>query len=365
MDIKYLRSSSQNTWEDYCQQKYYLTYVLGMEDFPNLKAEKGTCVHAVLEILAGMKKSFQDSGKYEYNHPGIGSCTSSKKEFLKPYTLTNDEVRKINISRKNKYTYKDQKYIEKPYTRYGVDLVTELIDRCYKYYSEKSPNEWTNIEYRDIVNFTWMELDWGNGAYDPRKRNVIYPELPFNIPIEKEWAKIDNDYLRIKGTIDLVTEVDIGVIECVDYKTGQRYNWGKGKTKEIEDLLDDTQLMLYYYALRQVLKEYNSILFTIFFLRDGGPFTLPFDDDSVLEEIEKRIRKTFEDIKDCKQPKLLDPKHRDFRCEKLCTFYKEKIDDMCVCDYIKNEVEVYGITEATRRNRVKGFQVDNYKNPGE
>lgn len=354
-----------NTWEEYCQQKYYLTYVLGLQDTPNIKTEVGTVVHAVFEILAGMKHSFQLTGRYEYEHPGIGLVKCSKTKFLKPYTLSDEEVDKINKSRKNKTTYKDQ--IKVPYKnkRYGVDNVQEIINACYKYYSEKSENEWTNIQYRDCVNFTWMVLDWRNGIFDPRKRNVIFPEYPFDIEIDKDWAKLPNgENLRIKGTIDLVTEIDTGVIEIVDWKTGQRYNWGKGKEKTYEDLLEDTQLMLYYYAARKSFPEYDSIMFTIFFLRDGGPFTLPFDDD-IIPEIEKRIKKTFLDIKNCKKPKMLDRLHKDFRCNKLCGFYKDKIGDSCVCDYNAAEIDVYGIEKAAFRNRAKGFSVGHYQNPGE
>lgn len=323
-------------------------------------------MHACIEILAGMQKSFQDTGKYYYEHPGAGIFECSKSKFLKPYTLTNEEVDAINKSRKNKDTYVDQIKVEYGHKRYGVEFVEEVIKRCYDYYSSKSGHEWTNIEWRNCVNFTWMELDWADGSFDPRKRYIIHPEFPFNIEIKKDWAKLPNgDYLRIKGTIDLITKVDDGVMEIIDHKSGARKNWGTGKIKSYECLMEDPQLMLYYYAARKSFPEYKSIMFTIFFVRDGGPFTLVFDDD-ILEKVENNLRKTFEEIKNCKQPKLLDRMHNDFRCKTLCGFFKTKVDGKtCLCDHVKNEIEVYGIEKATIRNKKDGFHISKYNNPGE
>lgn len=366
MEIEFIRSSSSNTWDSYCQMKYYLVYVLGLEDAPNIKTEKGTVVHAVLEILAGMKKNFQDCGVYKYEHPGIGICECDNKYFLRPYTLTDEEVDAINKSRKNKDTYRDQIKVKYGHKRYGVELVEELVKRSHDYYSSKSKHEWGNIEYRDCLNFTWMEIDWGNGQFDPRKKNVIHPEYPFNIEIKQPWAKMDNgEYLRIKGTIDLVTEIEPGVIEIIDHKTGQRYDWGKKIIKSYDELLKDRQLMLYYYAARKSFPEYHSIMLTIFFIRDGGPFTLPFDDD-IMQEVENNLRTTYEEIKKCKQPTQLDRLHNDFRCKTLCGFFKNKTDGKtCVCDHVKNEIEVYGIEKASIRNRKDGFSVGKYNSPGE
>jgi len=340
-----------------------MVYVLGMEDPSNIKTEVGTVVHAVLEILAGMKKSYQDTRKYEFEHAaGLFKCKPTL--FMKPYTLTNEEVDLINKSRKNKDTYKDQNIVEYGHKRYGIENVENILSHVYKYYSERSRHDWGNIEYRNCLNFTWMTLDWQNGEFDTRKRNIIYPELPFNIEIKQPWAKLPNgDYLRIKGTIDLVTEIDKGVIECIDYKTGARYDWGKGKEKTYEDLMEDPQLMLYYYALRKSLPEYEAVMLSIFFIRNGGPFTLAFD-DSILEKVENNLRKNFEEIRDCQKPKLRDPTYKEFQCKTLCGFFKQKVENSCVCDYISNEIKVYGIDVASKRNRVKGFEVGKYNQPG-
>lgn len=365
MEIEFLRSSSINTWENYCQHKYFLIYNLGFHDKENFKTVKGTICHAALECLAGMKKSFQETNKYCFKHPALGLYECSENKFLEPLLFSNSDIDLINKSRSNKQIYVDQIKVEYGHVRYGVEIVEDVLNKCYNYYTSRFDHDWTKADKRDCLNWLWMVLDWGNGIFDPRKSNVIHPELPFNIEIKKDWAKIsDNKYLRIKGTIDLVVEEDDGIIEVRDWKFGARYDWGKGKEKTYEDLMEDPQLQLYYYALRKALPQYNTIILTIIFARNGGGFSLPFD-DSILEKVENNLKKTFEDIRDCKKPKLRDPSHKEFQCKTLCGFFKEKVENTCVCDYISKEIEVYGIEKTSLKHRKKDFEVGFYKNPGE
>ena len=44
-----------------CEQQYFIEYILGWRGLSNKKADKGTIVHKVLEILAYIKKNQQDS----------------------------------------------------------------------------------------------------------------------------------------------------------------------------------------------------------------------------------------------------------------------------------------------------------------
>ena len=53
--VTYFRSSSYNT-HSMCEQQYFLEYVLGYRGPSGQKADKGTIVHKVLEILAVIKK---------------------------------------------------------------------------------------------------------------------------------------------------------------------------------------------------------------------------------------------------------------------------------------------------------------------
>ena len=81
--------------------------------------------------------------------------------------------------------------------------------------------------------------------FDPRNRNILYPEQQFDIVINKPWAKYSYDTkdgklegnLAIKGTIDLITQPNKDTLEIVDWKTGRRLNWATGEEKTQEKLV--------------------------------------------------------------------------------------------------------------------------------
>ena len=62
-----------------CEQQYFIEYVLGWRGPSNQKADKGTIVHKVLEILAFIKQGIQNDKK----------------------TIHDDIVGKINIQKYN------------------------------------------------------------------------------------------------------------------------------------------------------------------------------------------------------------------------------------------------------------------------
>ena len=55
MLVTYIRSSSYNNYA-YCEMQYFMTYVLGYQSKSGKKADMGTMVHKVMEVLAGLKK---------------------------------------------------------------------------------------------------------------------------------------------------------------------------------------------------------------------------------------------------------------------------------------------------------------------
>lgn len=224
MITSYLRSSSYNNW-DVCQQQYFINYVLGVPRGANLKADKGTIVHKILEILAVAKMYIDKNPHLETISfaEDIGDIKFNRDEFLTPYVLSDKEVDSINKSRKDKKVYISDATINYGHTRFGVDLVDYLIQRVFNYYSIKNTqHNWTNTDYKDCENFTWMALDCNNGEYDPRRRNIVHPEYGFDFAIDTEWAKYKHNgiesQLRIKGTIDLVTQIDDNTYEIVDWK---------------------------------------------------------------------------------------------------------------------------------------------------
>lgn len=677
MELTFFRSSSLNQW-DYCQQSYFINYILGQPQKTNPKTEKGTVVHKILEILAGMKLNFQKTGRYFFDDENVGMVKCPKKDWWAETVLTDEEVDKLNKSMINKDTYKDQRKVPYGQKRYGVKFVNSLIKLVYDYYVERSEHTWGNIEWRDCFNFTWIALEWNDGDFDPRLREIVCPEKPFNFVIKEDWAKIGEDeYLGLKGTIDLTTKIDDDTIEIIDWKglpvetliptpngwftmgaldigdivfdkdgkqtkvigksqrktkpcfkitfddktevtcddehlwslldnsvvpitelrpgdkipvakpidiekidlpidpyvlgvwlgdgrnrsgeicsadsfifeeierrgfklgenqdkrgnkaesrtvlglttklrklnllnnkhipeiylwasyeqrldllrglmdtdgnvnhkrkqavftnchkrlsddtksliltlgqrvnqacvvrnttfknnveifplsfrpsginpfliprkaskinqdgkgrkyrqvetiellkihrttqcimvdsptstylctenmipthnTGQRKNWATGEIKDYDALSKDKQLMLYYYAAKTAFPEFKNVIISIFFVRDGGPFTLCFD-DSTEAKIKSVLSDSKAQIESCEVPKMLDPKHWDFRCKTLCTYFKNKVGKQSYCDYIHSEIKLHGIDVTTLKHRKEGFSIGHYENPG-
>src|SRR5690606_21658544 len=119
MIITYFRSSAIGTRE-MCNMKQYLVYVLGEEELgASNKADLGTAVHKVMEVLAILKKGLQDTGadSYSYIDEHLGEISATKEELYCKTTLSDEDVDKINKSRKAKTVYKFPCNIEKGHIR--------------------------------------------------------------------------------------------------------------------------------------------------------------------------------------------------------------------------------------------------------
>jgi len=684
MLITYFRSSSYNTW-DYCEQKYFLTYVLGYQDSTNKKTELGTMCHKVLEVLAGLKQGYQNDGRYYYLDDALGEVTFTHDELYNEVELSDDEVDTVNKSRIDKNIYLWNVKIKYGHKRAGSVAVETLIRKSFEHYSAKSIHCFSNADFSTSRNFSWIALEHQNRAYDPRFRTIHAPESKFDIEIKRPWAKYKylvgdqtlEGNLFIKGTIDLITEIDKDTLEVVDWKglplatplptpqgwttmgevqvgdlvfdkdgkqtkvigkskvkhkpcykisfddktevvcddehlwtlnddkvvkvtdlkvrdkisvtkplditnihlpidpyvlgvwlgdgrnkngeicgidsfifdeitkrgykvghdinststcpsktiyglitelkklnlyknkhipaiylrasfqqrldllrglmdsdgnanpvrkqavftncnktlsddvkellltlgqrpnqatitksgfglivqvypihfrpininpfllprkaekidpdwgsgtshyrlikkielienkytqcimvdspsstylctenmipthnTGQRKDWATGEIKSYEKLCNDDQLMLYYYAARQLFPKYKNIIFTIFFIRHGGPFTVCFD-DKVLKDMEEKLRVRLKTIQQNKLPTMLDYTHQDFRCNRLCAFFKEKVDGQSLCSHIWKENKKLGMEKVVEKYKKPGFSLGHYSNPGE
>lgn len=181
--ITYFRSSSYNT-HDFCPVRYFCEYVLGWTGPSNIKADKGTIVHKVLEILAKAKKANQE-GKSEYFDNEL-NCS------ILANVLTQD--------------------------------IRPVVEIAYNYYKERcSHHSWTIKDFEDCLAWSKKVLDT---PFDPRIRNIVDAEPHFHIKIDKPWAayhytvggKDLKGTLHIKGTIDLITDLGDGVYEIIDWK---------------------------------------------------------------------------------------------------------------------------------------------------
>lgn len=328
-----------------CPMQYFLEYNLGIRSPSNKKADKGTILHKVLEILAYIKL-------YEQNNTLI---------------YNDDIIGDINIK------------------KYNLDTITEQV---YKYYtSQFKHHEWEVKDYKDCRLWVNKALEAHNGTFDPRNRNILQPEQHFDIVINKPWAyykyvtKNENleGYLALKGTIDLITKVDDNTIEIIDWKTGRRLDWATGEEKTLAKLQNDPQLRLYHYAVSQLYPKIEHIIFTINFINDGGAFSVCYD-KADLPKTEDMIRIKFDTIKNTKVPQL----NKSWKCNKLCHFGKTtfenshilpileyrdgqltKVDNyMTKCEQVKHDIDLKGINNVIDEYTLPGYTVGKYKAPG-
>lgn len=344
MIITYFRSSSFNTHTG-CPMDYTGQYVLGWRGPSNLKADKGTIVHKVLEILAVAKKGKQDGLKF----------------------IEDEIVGKVST------TYFD---------------INELCEKVFNYYARAFvQHAWSDKDFDDIKKWTWKAITYNDGMFDPRKRKIVAPELHFDFAIDKPWAKYDymhngvklEGQLELKGTIDLITEIGDGFYEVIDWKTGRRLDWNTGEEKTQEKLQKDPQLMLYYYALSHVFPNVKQVMVTIFFINDGGPFSICFSPEDLIET-EDMIRRKFEVIKQTKVPRL----NKSWKCSKLCHFGKTTFEGthikplienrdgqqtkkgqcMSKCEQLLYEITNKGIDKVTEEYVAPGHVIGRYQAPG-
>lgn len=332
----YFRSSSLGNHE-FCQMQYFIQYVLGHKAPANQKAQLGTIVHKTMEILANCKKQLQENpnrkASFKYIDPELGTINWKKSEFV------------------------------------TQQFVNDLCWKSFLYYSSKCIHEYTEKDFNFCIDLCKVITDGYSGIYDPRNSKILDPEPFFDIPIEEDWAKFTYEgksyQLAIKGTIDLVTELDEETIEVRDYKSGVRKDWATGEIKDYHKLMKDTQLLLYNYAISKLYPQYKHRILTIIFLRDGGPFSLSFEKEDE-EEFLKRLRKKFYEISYTKMPRLCSSGRTSFKCTRLCHYYKTPFPgtEESICEHVENGIKTYGIKLAQTKLKASGFNSSNYDAPG-
>ena len=333
MIITYFRSSSFNC-HNMCPQQYFCEYVLGWRGKGGLKADKGTIVHKVLEIMCLAKKAEQD-GLSSFIDDVIGSVSS---------------------------------------TSYDIDKITEQV---YKYYSEGNPqHDWKEKDFKDCSKWVYKTLEMNDGIFDPRNRHVVEDWGEYDYVLNGEKVK---GRLALKGTIDLITKVEDGFYEIVDWKTGRRLDWATGKEKTYASLQNDPQLRIYHYAAMKLYPEAKQIMVTINYMNDGGAFSMYFSEKDI-SKTKEMLRRKFEQIKSTRIPML----KKSWKCTKLChqgksTFEGTSIhpmmenrhgertsygEYMTKCEQIKYEIERKGIQKVTEDYMAENHSVAKYKAPG-
>jgi CRISPR/Cas system-associated exonuclease Cas4 (RecB family) len=337
MIITYLRSSSYGT-HSMCEQQYFIEYNLGIRSPSNQKADKGTIVHKVMEILADISVAIKKTQMH----------------------IEDDICGEIDVL--------------------NYDL-NSIIETVYEYYTSRfNHHNWKPLDLKHCKQWVEKAINVQNGNFDPRNQNIIQPEQRFDIEIKKPWAYYHysedlKGYLAIKGTIDLIAKPNENTLEIIDYKTGRRLDWTTGEEKTFGKLEKDPQLRMYHYAASILYPEIDHIIVSIYFINDGGIFSMNYD-RSHLQETEDMIRRKFEEIKRCKRPRL----NKSWKCTKLCHFGKNYFDEplieyrdnqvcahgtpMTMCQQIAHAIEVAGINSTIDKYTVEGYNVGKYKAPG-
>ena len=231
------------------------------------------------------------------------------------------------------------------------DNIKLINDMAFDYYSSNFPEvNITEADRRTCNRWAEKAVAYNDGILDPRNQNVFATELFFDFEIKKPWAKYSYDlggkkvegYLAIKGTVDLIVEQSDGYYEIIDYKTGKRINWATGEEKTHEKLQGDTQLLLYYYALKNMYPD-REFSISIYYINDGGLFSMAFDEDDY-QKAEEILKKKFEQIRNTQHPKLLSNKNSHWKCQKLCKFSEPYKDtEKSLCQHIRDEVAKKGV----------------------
>jgi len=340
MLVTYIRSSSYNNYA-FCQMQYFLTYVLGHQSDSGKKAELGTIVHKVMEVLASLKKFMQDN---------------PSRKYLK---IEDDALGEVKV------------HVDKFMDDF---FVVSLVDRSFDFYTGSSKNKFTAGDRKTCLNLSWDALQYNDGQFDPRILNVVASEPHFDIEIDEDWAKYEYELpngekvsgnLAIKGTIDLVTQPEDGIIEVIDWKTGRRLDWATGEEKTYEKLLSDPQLLLYNYAISKIFPDYDQSIMSIFYIKDGGPFSMCFDAQD-RKKFLGLLKKRFEDIKNNMSPKPLSSRRESWKCTKLCHFYKNNWPgtDTKMCIYIEEHLKKHGMKDTVNKCTKEGFSIGYYDAPG-
>lgn len=320
--------------------QYFITYVLGHQSDSGKKAELGTIVHKVMEVLAKLKKFAQD-------------FPSKNKMIIKDDALGAIEIKKSEL--------------------YSKGLITELLQKSFNFYSSESKHNFTKADNNDCMKLVNDTLSYNDGQFDPRNRKIIAAEPHFDIPIDEPWAfyeyligdKLVKGQLAIKGTIDLITESSDGIIEAIDWKTGRRLDWATGEEKTYEKLCSDPQLLLYNYAISKLYPEYHQSIMSIFFIKDGGPFSMCFDKSDEIRFLEM-LKNRFLDIQNNQTPKPISENRDTWKCTKLCHYCKHNWPgtDEKMCIYIENSLKTKGMDQTIKECSKPGFDIGFYSAPG-
>lgn len=294
-----MRSSSYSRYE-FCEHLYYLEYVLGYR-FPSGRAANlGNIFHKSVELFA-LEKLARQTNKIRFTEDESG-------QSFKTGSMTDAMAAMVGTAHYNK--------IQKDHVFTEADEVQVV--------------KWLNTVDRE---------------FHPSNNKVLAVEKFFELPIEEDWAVLDNgQYLKLFGTIDLLLDRGSTRVNYVDWKTGARKDWATGEVKTLEKLEWDPQLRIYHYAMTRLFPNIREYDMTVYYLADGGPFTVKLTKDDAEGSL-RLIRDKFFEIKNNNRPRPIWP---DWKCNRLCAASKPMPGGWkSLCQAVSEDMTMIGIDEVT------------------
>jgi len=254
-----------------------------------------------------------------------------------------------------------------------------LFEKSFAYYSlpERNIHTFSDKDKATVWKWCCNTLEYYDGMFDPRKRDIVAAEPHFDFEINEPWAaykyelptgEILEGNLRLKGTIDLVTRISPNVYEVIDWKSGECKDWGTGKEKFYDDFCVDPQLRIYHLALRKLYPDVHTFAMTMHYVRTKGPYTVVYDDDDAKDTL-KMLRKRFEVIKANVRPKLKSAGNKHWFCKYVCWYGSQKNPahtEGCptLCQKIAKKIRLHGIEKVMLEDTATGHKIGYYQNPG-
>lgn len=208
-----------------------------------------------------------------------------------------------------------------------------LFDRAWDMYPHKDLRKYTtrgeSADYKRTKEIIYKIVDDDN--YNPYKLNVIDAEKWFEIDLPGEEFEVNDNgikkQLKVRGYIDLVHKISDNTLEIIDWKSGKRDSPFDTTKMDFYGLSKKLQGGLYYLASILLYPQYKNIVLTFYYIADGGPTTISFDES----DIPIILSKLYGHFKTIKQDSSVR-RNRSWRC-KMCGYSKQDICTKIWSDY--------------------------------
>lgn len=189
---------------------------------------------------------------------------------------------------------------------------------------------------------------------------------PFLLPAKRDKLKIEwGSGLSHRRKIVKIEKIGIKLTQCISvdsedrtylctenmiptHNTGQRKNWATGQEKTYDSFEKDTQLLLYYYALKNLYPE-AMFEVAIHYINHGGLFSFPFD-ETHYKRAESMIKQKFQYISNVEIPRMLSPDNTNWKCQRLCSFSKIRPGtNRSECQFYHDEIVKNGLMNTVNK----------------